>query len=143
MRLLVIEDESELAGLLRAALTRAGFAVDLVGNIASAQDYLAVATYDAMIFDLGLPDGDGMSLLRAMRGKGNGTPVLILTARDAPGRPRGWSRYRCRRLRDQAVPYDRADLAHARAAAPAERCVGSTTGSLAMLCWTPPCDREA
>src|SRR5271170_2967454 len=84
MRLLVIEDESELAGLLRAALTRAGFAVDLVGNIASAQDYLAVATYDAMILDLGLPDGDGMSLLRAMRGKGNGTPVLILTARDAP-----------------------------------------------------------
>jgi DNA-binding response OmpR family regulator len=84
MRLIVIEDESELGGLLRAALTRAGFAVDLVGNIASAQDYLAVASYDAMILDLGLPDGDGLSLLRTMRSKGNGTPVLILTARDAP-----------------------------------------------------------
>jgi DNA-binding response OmpR family regulator len=84
MRLIVIEDESELGGLLRAALTRTGFAVDLVGNIASAQDYLAVASYDAMILDLGLPDGDGLSLLRTMRSKGNGTPVLILTARDAP-----------------------------------------------------------
>lgn len=84
MRLLVIEDESELAGLLRAALTPAGFAVDLVGNIASAQDYLAVATYDAIILDLGLPDGDGLSLLRTMRGKDDGTPALILTARDAP-----------------------------------------------------------
>ena len=84
MRLLVIEDESELAGLLRAALMRAGFAVDLAGNIASAEDHVAVATYDAMILDLGLPDGDGLSLLRTMRGNGNGTPVLILTARDAP-----------------------------------------------------------
>jgi DNA-binding response OmpR family regulator len=84
MRLLVIEDESELAVLLRAALTRAGFAVDLAANIAAAQDYLAVATYDAMILDLGLPDGDGLMLLRMMRDKRDGTPVLILTARDAP-----------------------------------------------------------
>ncbi len=84
MRLLVIEDEPELANLLRAALLRAGFAVDLAATIASAEDYLAVAIYDAIILDLGLPDGDGLRLLRTMRERGDGSPVLILTARDAP-----------------------------------------------------------
>jgi DNA-binding response OmpR family regulator len=84
MRLLAVEDEPDLGLLLRDALTRGGFAVDLVTGIAAAEDHLAVATYDAMILDLGLADGDGLTLLRGLRRRAAMLPVLILTARDAP-----------------------------------------------------------
>jgi len=84
MRLLVIEDERELAGLIRGAMERGGFAVDEAGTAQAAGDYLRVAAYDAAILDLGLPDGDGLLLLRQLRRQGSALPVLILTARDAP-----------------------------------------------------------
>ncbi|MBS0559174.1 MAG: response regulator transcription factor [Proteobacteria bacterium] len=84
MRLLVVEDEPALAGLVRGALERAGFGVDGVDAVAEADDYLAVARYDALVLDLGLRDGDGMTLLRRLRQRRDGLPVLILTARDAP-----------------------------------------------------------
>jgi DNA-binding response OmpR family regulator len=84
MRLLVIEDECELAGLIRGAMERGGFAVDEAGTAQAAGDYLRVAAYDAAILDLGLPDGDGLRLLRQLRRQGSALPVLILTARDAP-----------------------------------------------------------
>lgn len=84
MRLLIVEDESALAGLLRGVLDRAGFAVDSATGLADAESFLRVATYDAIILDLGLADGDGLTLLRALRRGGNMVPVLILTARDAP-----------------------------------------------------------
>lgn len=84
MRLLVIEDEPELGTLLRGALERGGFAVDLAASLAEARDYLAVVTYDAAILDLSLPDGDGITLLRGIRRDGASLPILILTARDGP-----------------------------------------------------------
>ncbi len=84
MRLLLVEDESELAALVRQALERSGFAVDSVAGQAAAQDHLAVAEYAAVVLDLGLADGDGMALLRGMRRQRAAVPVLILTARDAP-----------------------------------------------------------
>lgn len=84
MRLLIVEDEPELGALVGNALTRAGFAIDLVGGVTPAEDHLLAATYDAMVLDLRLPDGDGLSLLRAVRQRGAALPVLILTARDAP-----------------------------------------------------------
>jgi DNA-binding response OmpR family regulator len=84
MRLLVVEDEPELAQLLHGALLRAGFAVDRAGDIAAADDHLRMVQYDALVLDLGLPDGDGLALLRSLRRAGTSTPVLILTARDAP-----------------------------------------------------------
>lgn len=84
MRLLVIEDERELADLLRGALERGGFAVDTATSCANALDYLRVATYDVAVLDLGLPDGDGLALLRRLRKEGSALTVLILTARDAP-----------------------------------------------------------
>ena len=84
MRLLIVEDETDLGILLRDALIRAGFAADLVTGIADAEDHLGMASYDAAILDLGLADGDGMTLLRRLRRQGNMLPVLILTARDAP-----------------------------------------------------------
>lgn len=82
MRLLIVEDEEELADLTRSALERSGFAVDLAANLTLANDYLALARYDALILDLALPDGDGLSLLRSLRGRSSALPVLILTARD-------------------------------------------------------------
>jgi DNA-binding response OmpR family regulator len=83
MRLLVVEDEARIAELLGAALTRAGFTVDAVSGCEAARAAFAVTTYDAAIFDLGLPDGDGLSLLQKLRSEGNQTPILVLTARDA------------------------------------------------------------
>ncbi len=84
MRLLVVEDEPELARLLRDALARSGFAVDCAETLGAASDHLRVASYDVLILDLGLPDGDGLVLLRHLRRNGETVPVLILTARDAP-----------------------------------------------------------
>jgi len=83
VRLLTIEDERELAELTAGALGRAGFAVDIAGSLAEAQEAIAVMAYDAIILDLALGDGNGLSLLRSLRGRGASVPVLILTARDA------------------------------------------------------------
>jgi len=83
MRLLIVEDETRIAELVKAGLARAGFAVDVVGLCADARAALSVSHYDAAVVDLGLPDGDGLDLLRELRTEGNQTPVLVLTARDA------------------------------------------------------------
>jgi DNA-binding response OmpR family regulator len=83
MRLLVVEDEARIAELVRAALLRDGFAVDVIGLCADAREALATTPYDAVILDLGLPDEDGLRLLKEMRGRGHAVPVLVLTARDA------------------------------------------------------------
>jgi DNA-binding response OmpR family regulator len=83
VRLLLIENEPRIVEVLNAALAKAGFAVDAVGTAAHGHEMLATVAYDAVILDLGLPDGDGLDLLAAARTGGNRTPVLILTARDA------------------------------------------------------------
>lgn len=83
MRLLVVEDEVRIAEVLRTSLGKAGFAVDSVASCGDAQAALEVGAYDAMILDLGLPDGDGLALLARLRSRGDQTPILILTARDA------------------------------------------------------------
>jgi DNA-binding response OmpR family regulator len=83
MRLLLVEDEARIAELVRAALLRDGFVVDVIGLCADAREALATTPYDATILDLGLPDGDGLRLLKELRGTGNSVPVLVLTARDA------------------------------------------------------------
>jgi DNA-binding response OmpR family regulator len=84
MRLLVIEDEHELGGLVRSALERGGFAVDLAETLDAASAHLDLVSYDAAILDLALPDGDGLTLLRRVRKQGSTLPILLLTARDAP-----------------------------------------------------------
>ena len=84
MRVLIVEDEPALAALLRDALARAGFALDVAHGVADAEASLRLATYDTLILDLGLADGDGLTLLQALRRRGTSVPVLILTARDAP-----------------------------------------------------------
>jgi DNA-binding response OmpR family regulator len=84
MRLLVVEDEHELATLMRGTLERAGFAVDLAPDLTQARDHLGLVRYDALVLDLALPDGDGLSLLRRLRANGATVAVLVLTARDGP-----------------------------------------------------------
>jgi DNA-binding response OmpR family regulator len=84
MRLLVIEDERDLGGLVRSALERGGFAVDLAPTLDAAAACLSLVSYDVAVLDLALPDGDGLTLLRRVRREGSTLPVLVLTARDAP-----------------------------------------------------------
>lgn len=83
MRLLFIEDERDLAELTAANLARAGFTVDWCATLDEAEAAVRVKTFDLVILDLGLPDGDGMTYLRSLRAGGNDIPVLILTARDS------------------------------------------------------------
>src|SRR5579871_6470360 len=82
MRLLIVEDNEELAQLLVQGLQAAGFDLDLLANVGDARAALETTRYSALILDLGLPDGDGLSLLRGIRERKNSLPVLILTARD-------------------------------------------------------------
>ena len=82
MRILLVEDNQRLAGFVSSNLERAGFNVEVMHTIADAEDVTSLTTYDAMILDLGLPDGDGMTLLRRLRAKRDMLPILILTARD-------------------------------------------------------------
>jgi two-component system OmpR family response regulator len=83
VRLLVIEEEPRIAEILKSALQRAEFTVDIVSLCADAREALALTLYDAAILDLGLPDGDGIKLLTELRSTHNDVPVLVLTARDA------------------------------------------------------------
>ena len=81
MRLLVVEDNLDLAQLLMSALLRNGFAADVMTSAANAEEALSSTSYAAAILDLGLPDEDGLSLLRRLRKTGSSLPILILTAR--------------------------------------------------------------
>ena len=83
MRLLVIEDETRIAEILRPPLEHAGFAVDFVHLCADGRAALASHACDAAILDLGPPDGDGLDLLTELRARSDGIPILVLTARDA------------------------------------------------------------
>ena len=82
VRVLVVEDEPELAAMVAAALRDAGFTVDGCGRADEALAALAGDGFDAVLLDLGLPDGDGLVVLRQLRRSGSGVPVLVLTARD-------------------------------------------------------------
>jgi DNA-binding response OmpR family regulator len=81
MRLLLVEDNPQLAQLVQEGLTSQGFAIDRCGSLKQAQAARAAASYDLILLDLGLPDGDGMALVRQLRRENDSTPILILTAR--------------------------------------------------------------
>jgi two-component system response regulator TctD len=82
MRVLLVEDNDDLVGLLSKALARAGLDVDAAGNVADAEASLRTVTYAAVVLDLGLPDADGLTLLDQMKRRRDQTPVLILSARN-------------------------------------------------------------
>lgn len=81
MRLLIIEDNVELARLVASGLRAAGYETDIVSNAAEGRTALHKVTYAAMILDLGLPDSDGLSVLQELRSQMDPLPVLVLTAR--------------------------------------------------------------
>jgi len=83
MRLLIVEDEQRIVDVLKDGLESAGFIVDAVNTAAAARNALSDIPYDAAILDLGLPDGDGIEVLKSARSHGVQIPVLVLTARDA------------------------------------------------------------
>lgn len=81
MRLLLVEDTARLGELLSEGLARDGFAVDWRRDIEGAAEAAASATYDLILLDLGLPDGDGLDWVRTLRRAADLTPILVLTAR--------------------------------------------------------------
>jgi len=83
MRILVVEDDSLLGDGIKAGLAQADFTVDWVKDGVAGELALKTASHAAVVLDLGLPRLAGLDLLRRVRAKGNKTPVLILTARDA------------------------------------------------------------
>ena len=83
MRVLVLEDDDELRGILGRGLREEGFTVDAVGTGAELLDRVERTAPDVLVIDIGLPDADGRDLCQALRARGVQTPVLFLTARDA------------------------------------------------------------
>jgi two-component system, OmpR family, response regulator len=83
MRVLVVEDDSKLADLLRKGLRKDGLVVDLASRGEDALWMAAATRYDAIVLDLLLPGIDGLETTRRLRKRGLQTPIVILTARDA------------------------------------------------------------
>lgn len=81
MKILVVEDERKLGQFVLKGLQEASYTPRLVGSCAAAEDALAETHFDAIVLDLGLPDGSGLDLLRRWRSAGFNEPVLILSAR--------------------------------------------------------------
>ncbi len=81
MRLAVVEDNLELAQLLSRGLHEKGYQTDVLTTAAEARSAVSSTRYAALVLDLGLPDGDGLSILREIRQRKDPVPVLVLTAR--------------------------------------------------------------
>lgn len=82
MKILIVEDERRLGQFIKKGLMERSYTVTWVPNGRTARDALCETGYDVIILDLGLPDGDGLDLLREWRASGFNEPVLILSARD-------------------------------------------------------------
>ena len=82
MRILVVEDDTNLNRQLKEALTEAGYAVDVAFDGEEGHFLGDTEPYDAIVLDIGLPRMDGLSVLEEWRRAGKTTPVLLLTARD-------------------------------------------------------------
>ena len=82
MQVLLVEDDAMLGDALRASLARAGMRVDWVRDVAEARLALVEHGYGAVLLDLGLPGGSGLTVLKHLRSRYDATPVLIITARD-------------------------------------------------------------
>lgn len=83
MRILVVEDDESLRRYVRAALEDRGISSDEAACLDDATAHVESVPYDAIILDLGLPDGDGLRLIETIRRTRGGLPVLVLTARDS------------------------------------------------------------
>jgi two-component system copper resistance phosphate regulon response regulator CusR len=83
MRILVVEDEKRIADFLSRGLESAGYAVDATASGTEGLAMVHAADYDLIVLDLGLPDIDGLEVLRKIRNRKTNPPVLILSARDS------------------------------------------------------------
>ena len=83
MRLLLVEDDAKLAGVLRQGLKEQGFAVEVCRDGNAGLEHALAADYDAILLDVMLPRRSGFELLRELRARGGRAPVLVLTARSA------------------------------------------------------------
>jgi len=119
MRILIVEDDADLARQLKTTLKDAGYAVDTAKDGEEGHFLGDTEPYDAVVLDLGLPLIDGVSVLQKWRADGKSFPVLILTARDQ------WSE-KVAGFDAQAFPHRRAD--------------GASTGPFASCLW--PYDRH-
>jgi len=82
VRILLVEDDDLLGEAVRDGLRQEGYVVDWVQDGAAALAALSTSTFNALVLDLGLPETDGLSVLRWLRRHGHTTPVVIVTARD-------------------------------------------------------------
>lgn len=82
MRILIVEDEERLAGLIRTRAMADGYAVDAVHTGEDALEFVRFSKYDVIILDVMLPDIDGLQVCRTLRKRQMQTPVLLLTAKD-------------------------------------------------------------
>lgn len=83
MRILIVEDEPDIADFIRRGLTEAGFAVDVASDGLEALEFVRAAPYEAVIADIMMPRLDGLQLVAALRDGGRSLPILLLTARDS------------------------------------------------------------
>ena len=83
VKILMLEDDQRLRGVVVRGLHRSGHIVDVAGTVEEARWLISETTHDVLILDVMLPDGDGFSLCRELRSGGDWSPVLMLTARDA------------------------------------------------------------
>lgn len=81
MHLMLTEDNIRLAALIREGLIEHGFVVDCYETVEASKAAVKFNRFDLVILDLGLPDGDGISIIKAMRAQKDMTPILVLTAR--------------------------------------------------------------
>ena len=82
MHILILEDEPKIASFLRRGLSEEGHMVEAAADLRGARELLGKSSFDLLLVDRMLPDGDGLSLVRELRRAGSQTPVLCLTARD-------------------------------------------------------------
>jgi DNA-binding response OmpR family regulator len=82
-RVVLVEDSTRLAGMIGKALAAAGIQADAFERMGAAWNAVCAGSYAAAIIDRGLPDGDGLNLVRRLRSAGLSIPCLMLTARDA------------------------------------------------------------
>jgi DNA-binding response OmpR family regulator len=85
MRLILVEDNERLTELIGEGLRARGFALDCCTTFRQAKAHFASGHYDLAVVDLGLPDGDGLHLIRLLRSQGQSVPIIVITSRDALG----------------------------------------------------------
>lgn len=92
-RVLLVEDDASVVATVREALGAIGVVVEAAGSIGQATPRVVARTFDAIVLDLGLPDGSGMDFAGMLRKEGVETPILMLTGRvDVPDRLAGFAR---------------------------------------------------